>query len=209
MKKALVCGAGGFIGSHMVTRLVEEGFFVKGVDLKYPEFSETVADEFYVGDLSDKQFCLSVFEDGIDEVYQFAADMGGAGYIFTGDNDARVMQNSASINLNVLEAARLKSSKKIFFSSSACIYPEDNQRQTTSPITSEESAYPANPDSDLAGKSCSVRGYTKHIAEIMGCGYVLLATITYSAHLELGKAARKRPLPHFAEKSLRRHLAVR
>lgn len=148
MKKALVCGAGGFIGSHMVTRLVGEGFSVIGVDLKYPEFSETLAEKFYIGDLSDKQFCQSVFEDDIDEVYQFAADMGGAGYIFTGENDARVMHNSASVNLNVLEAARLKSSKKIFFSSSACIYPENNQRDTSSPITSEDSAYPANPDSD-------------------------------------------------------------
>ena len=87
MKKALVCGAGGFIGSHMVTRLVEEGFSVTGVDLKYPEFSDTLAEKFYIGDLSDKQFCQSVFEDDIDEVYQFAADMGGAGYIFTGEND--------------------------------------------------------------------------------------------------------------------------
>ena len=148
MKKALVCGAGGFIGSHMVDRLVQEDFHVKGVDLKRPEFSETSAHEFVIGDLTDQSFCNSIFEDGFDEVYQFAADMGGAGYIFTGENDAQVMYNSASVNLNVLEASRIRSAKKVFFSSSACVYPEHNQRATSSPVTSEDTAYPANPDSD-------------------------------------------------------------
>ena len=114
MKKALVCGAGGFIGSHMVDRLVQEDFHVKGVDLKSPEFSETSAHEFVIGDLTDQSFCNSIFEDGFDEVYQFAADMGGAGYIFTGENDAQVMYNSASVNLNVLEASRISSAKKSF-----------------------------------------------------------------------------------------------
>ena len=112
MKKALVCGAGGFIGSHMVDRLVKEDFHVKGVDLKLPEFSETSAHEFVIGDLTDQSFCNSIFEDGFDEVYQFAADMGGAGYIFTGENDAQVMYNSAAVNLNVLEASRTRSAKK-------------------------------------------------------------------------------------------------
>ena len=132
----------------MVDRLVQEDFHVKGVDLKSPEFSETSAHEFVIGDLTDQSFCNSIFEDGFDEVYQFAADMGGAGYIFTGENDAQVMYNSASVNLNVLEASRIRSAKKVFFSSSACVYPEHNQRATSSPVTSEDTAYPANPDSD-------------------------------------------------------------
>lgn len=159
MKKALVLGAGGFIGSHMVKQLKAEGFWVRGVDLKVPEYSDTHADEFFILDLRLRESAinsLSLEEDGalFDQVYQYAADMGGAGYIFTGDNDADVMFNSASINLNILQSqvALNKSlgvnKTKFFYSSSACIYPEHNQLDPTNPHCEEESAYPANPDSE-------------------------------------------------------------
>lgn len=146
-KKALVAGAGGFIGGHLVKRLKAEGCWVRGVDLKHHEFSKTQADEFIVGDLRDPGICKLVVS-GIDEVYQLAADMGGAGYIFTGEHDAAVMHNSTTINLNMLEASRLEGVKKIFYSSSACIYPEYNQRDPDNSKCSEESAYPAAPDSE-------------------------------------------------------------
>jgi len=148
MKKALVCGAGGFIGSHMVKRLKKEGLWVRGIDLKYPEFGETHADDFVVGDLREQQICRSVINRRFDEVYQFAADMGGAGFVFTGDNDADIMHNSGIINLNILDACRKRNIKKIFYSSSACIYPEYNQLEPDNPNCSEDSAYPAEPDSD-------------------------------------------------------------
>lgn len=147
-KMALVCGAGGFIGSHLVRRLKKEGFWVRGVDLKYPEFSKTCADQFVIGDLRDQSVCRDITEIAFDEVYQLAADMGGAGYIFTGDHDANVMHNSATINLNMLERVRLSGSKTVFYSSSACIYPEYNQKDSLNPNCSEESAYPAAPDSE-------------------------------------------------------------
>ena len=146
-KTALVLGAGGFIGSHMVKRLKSEGYWVRGVDLKYPLYSKTEADEFFQGDLTDQTFCNVVTNIEFDEIYQFAADMGGAGYIFTGDNDADVMNNSALINLNILR--NIKDYKpKIFFSSSACMYPEHNQLDPDNPNCHEDSAYPANPDSE-------------------------------------------------------------
>ena len=185
MKTALVLGAGGFIGSHMVKRLKRDGYWVRGVDLKYPEFSNTEADEFVTGDLRDVDFVRKVLkykgEQGnfynevpyqyilpFNEIYQFAADMGGAGYIFTGENDADIMHNSASINLNVLEEQRLLNltfdgrvkdytecnrpkldwQTKIFYSSSACMYPSHNQLDPNNPNCREESAYPANPDSE-------------------------------------------------------------
>ena len=184
MKTALVLGAGGFIGSHMVKRLKEEGYWVRGVDLKYPEFSNTEADEFIQGDLRDKSFVERVIQykgeqgnfyesvpyryiEPFHEIYQFAADMGGAGFIFTGDNDADIMQNSASINLNLLDAQQklnetfdgsigwsecnrpcLDWITKIFYSSSACMYPEYNQLDPDNPDCREESAYPAAPDSE-------------------------------------------------------------
>lgn len=148
MKTVLVCGAGGFIGSHLVTRLKEEGFWVRGVDLKYPDFSETKADDFVIGDLRDHGLVDRVIDQKFDEIYQLAADMGGAGYIFTGENDADIMHNSASINLNVLEACRKRNNKNIFYSSSACMYPEHNQLDPDNPNCSEDSAYPANPDSE-------------------------------------------------------------
>lgn len=148
MKTALVCGAGGFIGSHLVNRLKSEGFWVRGVDLKFPDFSETNADDFIVGDLRNQILVDSVINQKFDEVYQLAADMGGAGYIFTGENDAGIMHNSATINLNVLEACRKRNNKNIFYSSSACMYPEYNQLDPDNPNCAEESAYPANPDSE-------------------------------------------------------------
>ncbi|MDB3964661.1 NAD-dependent epimerase/dehydratase family protein [Amylibacter sp.] len=148
MKTALVCGAGGFIGSHLVNRLKSEGFWVRGVDLKFPDFSETQADDFIIGDLRNQSLVNSTINMKFDEVYQLAADMGGAGYIFTGDNDASIMHNSATINLNVLEACRKRNNNKIFYSSSACIYPEHNQLDPHNPNCSEDSAYPADPDSE-------------------------------------------------------------
>lgn len=148
MKTALVCGAGGFIGNHMVKRLKKEGIWVRGVDRKYPEFNETAADDFLIGDLRDRHVCLQVVDQHFDEVYQFAADMGGAGYIFTGENDADVMHNSALINLNMLEACQRRNVRRIFYSSSACIYPEYNQVDPDNPNCAEDSAYPAKPDSE-------------------------------------------------------------
>ena len=146
-KKALVCGAGGFIGSHMVKKLKSEGYWVRGADKKYPEFSMSEADEFLRGDLTGQTFCDMVCNIEFDEIYQFAADMGGAGYIFTGEHDADVMNNSATINLNILR--NVKDYKpKIFFSSSACMYPEHNQLYPNTPDCREDTAYPANPDSE-------------------------------------------------------------
>lgn len=147
MKTAVVCGAGGFIGSHLVARLKRDGYRVIGADIKEPEFSVSEADVFEVLDLRDHS-ARQLFSGDVTEVYQLAADMGGAGYIFTGDNDAAVMQNSASINLNVLEACRAFKVPRIFYSSSACIYPERNQMDPDNPVCSEDSAYPADPDSE-------------------------------------------------------------
>ncbi len=148
MKKALVCGAGGFIGSHLVKRLKNDGFWVRGVDLKIPEFSDTLADDFIVGDLRDIQICEQALDQDFDETYQLAADMGGAGFVFTGENDADIMHNSALINLNILDICHKRNIKKIFYSSSACMYPEHNQMDPKNPNCSEDSAYPANPDSE-------------------------------------------------------------
>jgi nucleoside-diphosphate-sugar epimerase len=147
-KTILVCGAGGFIGHHLVRHLKAEGHWIRGADLKFPRFSETDADDFAVGDLRDQAFVREVIDRGFDEVYQLAADMGGAGYIFTGENDADVMHNSATINLNVLNACHKRNIKRIFYSSSACMYPEYNQLEPDNPNCSEDSAYPAEPDSE-------------------------------------------------------------
>lgn len=148
MKTALVCGAGGFIGSHMVNRLKDEGFWVRGIDLKFPEFFETSADDFIIGDLRDPVICRGAVDRKFDEVFQFAADMGGAGFVFTGENDADIMHNSGLINLNMLDACHKRNVKRIFYSSSACIYPEYNQLDPDNPNCSEDSAYPAAPDSE-------------------------------------------------------------
>jgi len=147
-KKALVLGAGGFIGSHLVKNLKIKGYYVKGVDIKHPEFSSSLADEFMIGDLKQQWFCDKVFNERFNEVYQLAADMGGAGYIFTGDNDANIMTNSALINLNVIERCVSTQVGKVFYSSSACIYPAYNQVDPENPKCSEDSAYPAEPDSE-------------------------------------------------------------
>src|SRR5580698_6050017 len=147
MRRALVNGAGGFIGSHLVRRLRSEGLWVRGVDLKHPEFSQSAADEFILGDLRDYSVAQRAVE-GVDDVYQLAADMGGAGYIFTGEHDADVMHNSASINLNTVEACRRRNISRIFYSSSACMYPAYNQEDAQNPKCSEGSAYPAAPDSE-------------------------------------------------------------
>lgn len=169
MKTALVLGAGGFIGSHLVKRLKAEGFWVRGVDLKRPEYDKTLADDFQTYDLRDPRNVEAVMrlegangyplpvayhrhpfseELHFDEVYQLAADMGGAGYIFTGENDANVMHNSATINLNVAHEAIKQKVKRVFYSSSACMYPEHNQLDPNNPNCEESSAYPANPDSE-------------------------------------------------------------
>lgn len=170
MKTALVCGAGGFIGNHLVTKLKEEGYWVRGVDLKDPEYCRTEADEFISGNVADLRnyhTCERVIRfDGaqgnfynsvpkqyqlpFDEIYQLAADMGGAGFIFTGENDANIMHNSATINLNILDAVHKFNDgrTKIFYSSSACMYPEHNQMDPDNPNCAEDSAYPADPDSE-------------------------------------------------------------
>lgn len=147
-RKALVCGAGGFIGSHLVKKLKREGFWVRGADLKRPEYAKSEADEFVVGDLRDPRFCQKALNQPFDELYQLAADMGGAGYIFSGEHDADVMHNSALINLNISELSARIGVLKVFYSSSACMYPEYNQLDPDNPKCSEDSAYPAAPDSE-------------------------------------------------------------
>lgn len=147
MKKAVVLGAGGFIGHHLVNRLKEEGYWVRGVDLKYPEFSQDRSDEFVIGDLRDINVVKSVLSE-VDEVYQLAADMGGAGFVFTGEHDADILNNSALININVAAFSNLFKISKVFYSSSACMYPAYNQTDPDNPKCSEESAYPAEPDSE-------------------------------------------------------------
>ena len=149
MKRILICGAGGFIGGAMVKRLKSEGHWVRGVDIKKHEFFDVsgIADEFFLSDLRDPGACDIATSD-IDEVYQFAADMGGAGFIFTGNNDAEIMHNSAMINLNIAEFSVKNGVKRVFYSSSACIYPEHNQLDPDNPNCVEDSAYPADPDSE-------------------------------------------------------------
>ena len=148
MKKILVCGAGGFIGTHLVSSLKKQGHYVIGADLKKPEFSETDADEFYTMDLRNQANVEKLLTSDIYEIYQLAADMGGAGYIFTGDNDADIMHNSAMINLNIVHEMIKKDIKRIFYSSSACMYPAYNQTDPNNPLLNEDSAYPAAPDSE-------------------------------------------------------------
>ena len=163
MKKALVLGAGGFIGGHLVSKLKEEGYWVRGVDIKFHEHKATDADDFMLVDLRSQLHVERVFDQYFDEVYQLAADMGGAGYIFTGENDADVMYNSVSININVLEACRKRAIKNVFYSSSACMYPEHNQLDPGNPNCSEDSAYPADPDSEY--------GWEKLFSERMYLAY--------------------------------------
>ena len=167
-KTALVLGAGGFIGSHLVNRLKQEGFWVRGVDLKLPEYATSVADDFVVGDLRNQQLCESIFERQFDHVYQLAADMGGAGYIFTGDNDADVMYNSAQINLNIANLCRETKVDRVFYSSSACIYPAYNQTDPNNPKCNETSAYPAEPDSEYGWEKLFSERICRHYTEDFG-----------------------------------------
>ena len=148
MKKILVCGGGGFIGTHLVEKLKEQGHYVIAADLHHPLYSETAADEFYVMDLREQENVRKLITSDIDEIYQLAADMGGAGYIFTGEHDADIMHNSCQINLNVLDAMVKAGVKRVFYSSSACMYPSHNQEDPDNPLLAEDSAYPANPDSE-------------------------------------------------------------
>jgi GDP-D-mannose 3',5'-epimerase len=147
-KSVLVCGAGGFIGGHLVNRLIKDGCWVRGVDIKRHPYAPSQASQFMLGDLRDQQFAAKVVDQPFDEVYQLAANMGGAGYIFTGENDADVMHSSATINLNLLDACYQRGVSRIFYSSSACVYAEHNQTDPNNPNCSEDSAYPAAPDSE-------------------------------------------------------------
>jgi nucleoside-diphosphate-sugar epimerase len=163
-KRILVCGAGGFIGGHLVARLKDEGHWVRGVDIKEHEHKRTAADDFILGDLREQSFCDKITKDvKFDELYQLAADMGGAGYIFTGEHDADVMHNSATINLNMMECVRKTGIKKVFYSSSACIYPEGIQKEANNPGLKETDAYPADPDSEY--------GWEKLFSERMYMAY--------------------------------------
>jgi GDP-D-mannose 3',5'-epimerase len=148
MKKMLVCGAGGFIGGHLVTSLKRQGHYVIAADIKEHEYQKTDADEFYLMDLREQSNVRKLITPDIDTIYQLAADMGGAGYIFTGDNDADIMHNSATINLNIANEMVCKGVKNVFYTSSACMYPSHNQENPNNPLLSEDSAYPANPDSE-------------------------------------------------------------
>src|ERR1700755_799914 len=148
MKTALVLGAGGFIGGHLVKRLKREGFWVRGVDLKFNEHADTEADDFVIADLREQGTVRAVIDRRFDEVYQLAADMGGAGYIFTGEHDADVMHNSATINLNMLDACPKRNGRGMLYPSPACMYPEHTQMDPNNPNCAEDSAYPANPDSE-------------------------------------------------------------
>ena len=186
MKKALVMGGGGFIGSHLVKRLKNEGFWVRAVDLKYPDFSSSPADDFVIGDLRDNNIVSNImfapgqtsqddYTNSFDEVYQLAADMGGAGYIFTGTHDADLMRNSSLINLNVCKESVFKSVKKLFYSSSACIYPAYNQEDPNNPKCSEDSAYPAAPDSEY--------GWEKLFSERLYLAFMR----NYSLNIRIGR----------------------
>jgi GDP-D-mannose 3', 5'-epimerase len=162
-KRALVLGAGGFIGSHLARRLKDEGAYVRGADLKRPEFSASAADDFILGDLQDVATMRAAVAGDFDEIYQLAADMGGAGYIFSGHSDADIMSNSARINLNLLAVTKTRPPGRIFYASSACIYPAHNQTDPDNPKTAEASAYPADPDSEYGWeKLFSERLYAAH-----------------------------------------------
>jgi GDP-D-mannose 3', 5'-epimerase len=181
MKTALVLGAGGFIGSHLVKRLKREGFWVRGVDLKRPRYAPSPADDFIVGDLRLTEIAKAAVDRHFDEVYQLAADMGGAGFVFSGANDADIMHNSAQINLNMLEELSKTKPGVVFYSSSACMYPEHNQLDPLNPNCAEASAYPANPDSEY--------GWEKLFSERL-----------YLAQKAVGTMAAKKHLQHFVAK---------
>ena len=200
MKKVLVCGAGGFIGGHLVRKLKQEGAWVRGVDIKEHEFSNSLADEFILGDLTEQSVVRSVLDMRFDEIYQLAADMGGAGYIFTGENDANVMHNSASINLNILQQALKTGSKKIFYSSSACIYPSYNQTDPDNPKCSEDSAYPADPDSDYGWEKLFSERLYLAFGRNHGMNVKIALSITFLVRKALGRVEKKKHRQPFAEK---------
>lgn len=208
MKRILVNGAGGFIGGHMVKRLKSEGHWVRGVDIKHHEFTTPPADDFILGDLCDQQVAADAV-DGIDEIYQFAADMGGAGYLFTGEHDADVMRNSATINLNTLHFGLKAGVRKFFYSSSACIYPAYNQTDPLNPKCSEDSAYPRSRTVSTAGRSSSASGYTCRICETMGRLSELRVSIISSVRKARGPAAKRKRLLHSAAKSPRSKMVAR
>ena len=193
MKRALVCGAGGFIGGHLVARLKSEGYWVRGVDIKEHEYRETGADEFLVLDLRSEKNVHAAFDGGFDEVYQLAADMGGAGYIFTGEHDADVMHNSAMINLNVAKiASECEDMPVVFYSSSACMYPEHNQMDPDNPNCAEDSAYPADPDSEYGWENCLAKDFIFRITETMVFLFASLAFTISSVPMDHGTMAKKK-----------------
>ena len=208
-KTALVLGAGGFIGSHLVKRLKIEGYWVRGVDLKYPEFDETAADDFIIGDLRAYEVCQRSIDQSFDEIYQLAADMGGAGFVFSGENDADIMHNSALININTLDVAWKRNSKKIFYSSSACMYPESNQLDPENPMTAEDSAYPAQPDSEYGWEKLLVSDYFFHIIVIREWIFVSPVFIIFLEFLVLGMEVEKKHLLHYVGKLLWRKMATK
>ena len=209
MKTALVCGGGGFIGAHLVKRLKKEGFWVRAADLKFPQFAETEADDFIVADLRDPVNCRDIVDRRFDEIYQLAADMGGAGYIFTGEHDADIIHNSAMINLNMLEACKNRNNKRIFYSSSACMYPEFNQENPDDPVTREDSAYPAAPDSEYGWEKL----FSERLYLAFQRNYGIEARVARYHNIfgpeGPGMTARKRHRPPFAERSPKRSPAAR
>jgi len=202
MKHVLVLGAGGFIGSHLVARLRDEGHWVKGVDLKYPEFGAHKAHDFEIQDLRRTKYCDEIvagphwFDEPWDEVYQLAADMGGAGFVFTGENDADIMHNSGMINMNVARAASVHKVKKVLYSSSACIYPERNQVDPNNPNCKEDSAYPASPDSDY--------GWEKIFSERIYAAFCIIS----SDQRALGMVVARKLLQLYVVKSQRQRTIV-
>src|SRR6202789_2954757 len=180
MRSALVCGAGGFIGGHLVKRLKADGFWVRGVDLKNHEYATSEANDFVIGDLRDPYFCKQVIDRQFDEVYQLAADMGGAGFVFVGENDADIMHNSSLINLNILDACCRRLIPRVFYSSSAGMYPAYNQTNPDSPNCGESSATPLLLIASTGGKSCSASASILLSLVVVGSTFGSLAITTSS-----------------------------
>jgi GDP-D-mannose 3',5'-epimerase len=199
--RALVCGAGGFIGGHLVKRLKNEGYWVRGVDLKYPEFGGSAADEFLLGDLRSVDTWTRCLRDyHFDEAYQLAADMGGAGYIFSGESDSHVMHNSAMINLHMADCAVKSRVGRVFYSSSACMYPAYNQEDASNPNCEESSAYPAAPDSEYGWEKLFSERLYFALQGITVLRCELLVSITFLAPKGPGREAKRRLPQHFAER---------
>lgn len=193
-KKIIVLGAAGFIGWHLVKKLKAEGHYIFGVDQKYPEYEDSYADEFLMGDLRDIYFVRNVVIEDCDELYQLAADMGGAGYVFSGNNDAEILTNSALINLNVIKVCSEKKVKKVFFASSACVYPEHNQLDSKNPICAESTAYPALPDSNYGWEKIYSERLYRAYAENYGLN-VKIARLhnVYGTHCAYNNGREKAP----------------